>query len=900
MFEPFTDIPALTLVLKFLIASSLLLSTIWGLEKLGVFKTPDLAELAWKLAIAGSFLALLPVGDWLSSPIRVEHQRTAALVQEFNEGRPLADLFMPQALPEDKAEKPVPTEQNMARATDSETEITHTGTELPAFTGMLASLRTKDLAGLLWVTLAGLALALLGVAYVGAVKGLGSRTRVAPEDRPNLILRDICAQTGIKHVPYLSRSSDITSPVCLPRKEICLPDWAFDDLPEAELKSLLAHEVGHMVRRDPLMLMVLQALSRLFFFQPLFVLAKKRLNAIAELAADEWAATHTEDARSVAAALYTCATKIQKKQNIQWGLAMADNKSMLRARVERLIGSEAQPFKRAGKGAKAALATGLLTVTLGLPSIQFADALMAHPPEGSEIGDIPDVPDVPEIPEGAFVTDIEMPEPSISISSNEDGKNKSGNVVFSNNNKELKASWDGPFTLNQDETDVAKLEGDTTLTIRSRDGSSKHKIRFENDGGKLSRTYWRNGKKAEFDKTAQTWLASTLQVLVRETGLNAEKRVERMLKQGGVAAVLKEMKQIESDYVFGLYSRHLTNQAELSKKELTQLISLMERLEGDYGKRLALLGLLDQKAMDASMLPKVMKVAEDIESDYELRLLLTPYIDRFGLTEKEAKSLLKIAKSIESDYEMRLLLTAAFDDADISKSNLETLTELATSEIESDYEFRLLLSAFVKQFGKSREATELALEAIGNIDSDYEKRLALGAVTNHGLFNNKSWIMAIEAAITISSDYEKRLALSAIKRRLPDDKKVQKAFSEAVDSISSDYERNRVAVLAPAPEAPRIQAITATTTTEVMPGAPETVTVTVGAPLPPAPAVSSMTMTTTASVPPNVPHSITSVVAAPNAPKARVRTLTATTTANVKPGIPQDMTVTVVAPNQPE
>ena len=41
-------------------------------------------------------------------------------------------------------------------------------------------------------------------------------------------------------------------------------------------------------------------------------------------------------ANAVAEALYTCAKKITQKRQIQWGLAMAGDKSILRQRVERL------------------------------------------------------------------------------------------------------------------------------------------------------------------------------------------------------------------------------------------------------------------------------------------------------------------------------------------------------------------------------------------------------------------------------------------------------------------------------------------------------------------------------------------------------------------------------------
>ena len=151
-------------------------------------------------------------------------------------------------------------------------------------------------------------------------------------------------------------------------------------MPEAEFKSLLAHELGHMVRRDPIMLMALQVLSRTFFFQPLFILARRRLTDIAELAADEWAAKQAADSKAVANALFICATKIHETRQIQWGLAMAGNKSILKRRVERLMSAQSDPFKTTSTVAKSALAIGVIGLGLGMPSVEFAGA---HPLEHS-------------------------------------------------------------------------------------------------------------------------------------------------------------------------------------------------------------------------------------------------------------------------------------------------------------------------------------------------------------------------------------------------------------------------------------------------------------------------------------------------------------------------------------
>jgi len=86
----FTSLPFVGLFLKFMVASTVLMGSIWLLERLRILRLPDIRELAWKLAIAASFLALLPVSNWLSGPITIHHDETKSLVSRFDSGQPIS------------------------------------------------------------------------------------------------------------------------------------------------------------------------------------------------------------------------------------------------------------------------------------------------------------------------------------------------------------------------------------------------------------------------------------------------------------------------------------------------------------------------------------------------------------------------------------------------------------------------------------------------------------------------------------------------------------------------------------------------------------------------------------------------------------------------------------------
>lgn len=89
----------------------------------------------------------------------------------------------------------------------------------------------------------------------------------------------------------LTISDRLTSPVALGSDEICLPARALAELDPIRMESILAHELAHLVRRDPSWLTAARVVEAIFFFQPLNVLARRRMQESAEFASDAWAST---------------------------------------------------------------------------------------------------------------------------------------------------------------------------------------------------------------------------------------------------------------------------------------------------------------------------------------------------------------------------------------------------------------------------------------------------------------------------------------------------------------------------------------------------------------------------------------------------------------------------------
>jgi hypothetical protein len=155
--------------------------------------------------------------------------------------------------------------------------------------------------------------------------------------------------------------------VALGDDEICLPVRALAELDPIRMESILAHELAHLVRRDPSWLTAARVLEAVFFFQPLNVIARRRMQEAAEFASDAWASTRVSRPLDLAHCLARVA---------EWTIAaprlpvpaMAERRGkVLVRRVERLTSGTVINETTPGRGARLAAAGALVGLILLAP-----------------------------------------------------------------------------------------------------------------------------------------------------------------------------------------------------------------------------------------------------------------------------------------------------------------------------------------------------------------------------------------------------------------------------------------------------------------------------------------------------------------------------------------------------
>lgn len=147
----------------------------------------------------------------------------------------------------------------------------------------------------------------------------------------------------------LSTSPRCHSPMALGLCEICIPEWVGHDLEPLERRSVLAHELAHIARRDPLWQFVALLAARLLWPQPLNILVRRRLGELAEFACDDWAVERTGTPLGMLRSLAMVAERLPGRNAPPATLAsaMAHSTSPLLVRAIRIANGRCERPRRA-------------------------------------------------------------------------------------------------------------------------------------------------------------------------------------------------------------------------------------------------------------------------------------------------------------------------------------------------------------------------------------------------------------------------------------------------------------------------------------------------------------------------------------------------------------------------
>ncbi len=165
---------------------------------------------------------------------------------------------------------------------------------------------------------------------------------IDPELRRSV--EELCSRIGLRRRVRVTRCAAVHSPVALGRTEICLPEALLRVLPAPQRTSMLAHELAHLDRNDPMWLAAFGWLEAVLFFQPLNRVARRGFQEAAEQLCDQYALVHTDSPIALAQCLAEVARWLRGESEPLPYPTMGESSSPLVDRVRRVLSGVREPL----------------------------------------------------------------------------------------------------------------------------------------------------------------------------------------------------------------------------------------------------------------------------------------------------------------------------------------------------------------------------------------------------------------------------------------------------------------------------------------------------------------------------------------------------------------------------
>src|SRR5262245_45984236 len=382
-------------LLTYAVHSTVLIGTVWLAERGGLLRSLRLRDLAWRTALVGGlFTATLQLAAGLTpfgGSAELSAPRLGALATP---PAPSTETGLPQVARVTRTVRvhTVPTTGPM-RVTLESTPVAPPAP--PAASTPVAPpeppvvpapprpvsvavprLSPPGLAFLGWAVVASAFLLRLAVIRARLLTALGERAPVL-DPLVRARLEGLCRDVGHSRPVQLTTADGLRSPVALGWQEICLPAEALLELDAAQQRSVLAHELAHLRRLDPLWLVLGSVLEQLFFFQPLNRVARARMQEVAEYLCDDWAAARNGSGLDVARGLASVAAWLDGRPPTVPLAGMAEHPSQLLTRVARLVERGAEEVERLRPWHVAGMALLLLVTVFVAPGVRAAPERLA-------------------------------------------------------------------------------------------------------------------------------------------------------------------------------------------------------------------------------------------------------------------------------------------------------------------------------------------------------------------------------------------------------------------------------------------------------------------------------------------------------------------------------------------
>ena len=674
----------------------------------------------------------------------------------------------------------------------------------PGFLTMLAAIW---FAGVLLVLLR----LAIGTWRVGQLAREGARV----EDGVWLSLaQKLANRLGVTRPLTLLRGERLAVPVTwgIVYPAVLLPQDA-DSWPEERRRFVLVHEMAHVKRFDALTQLLAQFSLALFWFDPLVWLASHRMRVEREHACDDYVLRDGTTPSLYAGELLEMVRSIGAPRHDRAAPAFAALAMARRSEFEgRMLAILDPKLDRHTLNRKGTLMSAIILAFLTLPLAALRP--FERPTATSDRPPDTEVPAVSAAPvASASETDPASPAPagsssdascerymrasgtSTHITTGKNNLRETVNFVHSSNGTCTEASLLGRAQFSPDETQLTYLEPGGVARFREvAGGMDRSVVVVAGGGGSLTHTATANGRTVPFDEGMRAWLSQLLPRVLREAGINVPARVARLRSQGGVSAVLRDIRDIRSTGAKRSHYEELLKTSPISPTDGSKLVAQagqdLAKSSGDLSSVLQQLPRSTvQSALARQAIADALSRIQSSGDKVSAMEVLAPNADR--------ETLVMLARAAEtlpsSGDKANYLTTTASEYLTSGDESLRNAFFRAAGTLQSDGDLHNVLVTAMS-YGHANPAIVMQVISTTNeLSSSGDIAAVLRNLATQRLLtgrNPAATLAVIERTHTMRSSGDRSMVLSTLARqRLLTTPALRDAYTRAATALPSEGDK---------------------------------------------------------------------------------------------------------------
>lgn len=343
----------------------------------------------------------------------------------------------------------------------------------------------------------------------------------------------------------------------------------------------------------------------------------------------------------------------------------------------------------------------------------------------------------------------------------------------------------GTMEVTDDDRDIKSMSPDGYLEITKTVFGSKRTIVISPTSTGLKKEYYEGRTLVPFEPEGRKWLSEILPEILRSTTIAAESRVNRIYRNGGVNAVLSEIKTIESDYVRAHYANVLVNVNQPAQNYPLIIAEVASVMDSDHYLTEFLTKNMKLFLGSRESMKAVFEATRNMDSDHYKTEVIKDALSTGPASLENVSAALAATDKMESDHYKTEVLTSLLRQSNLTDAVIAEMVN-TTKGMESDHYRTVVLTKALGKPGLSSTSFQRVLETIKVMDSDHYKTEVLNSLLENEITPDVQVIL-VAATSSIESDHYITVVGKQILKKVALSDEAFKSLLEAMASHQSDY-----------------------------------------------------------------------------------------------------------------